>query len=144
MSIENSTYNQRRKLDDHCSSCGKYIGNAIPRFCSKCKARQDFYKKNNSKPVLKERKPYNKLKSYQRPNEPWRMYLYEKYRMYGMSKLSEMVGVYVNSLQKHIFTDRVPIGDNYDAYISWFSAENRNDLLINLQSLVSSNKLTRI
>ena len=140
MSNEYLTYNQRRKLVDHCSSCGKYIGIVTPRYCNECKARKDTYKKNKEKPVPKERKPFNKLKKYQIPTEPWRMYLYEQYRTYGMSKLSKMIGVRTNSLEKHIFTDTVPIDHNYEAYISWFKINNRNDLLANLQSLVVLNK----
>jgi len=143
VSNEYFTYNQRRKHNNHCSSCGKYIGIVTPRFCSECKARQDSYKINKEKPVPKGRKPYNKLKIYQVPEEPWRVYLYVKYRMYGMSKLAKMIGVAVNSLEKHVFTDMVPTGNNYKVYVSWFSNENRNDLIVNLQSLVSLNKLSK-
>jgi len=127
-------YNEKRKATDRCSSCGVFIGlGHVPRFCMNCKARQNKLR-NSKKPKNKKGLPVtHKLKTYKIPTEPWKYFLYTKYKEVGLNALAHELGVPSRTLTNHIFTNAKPIGNNCKAILQYFRKNERNDLVVELQ-----------
>lgn len=128
------TYNEKRKAPDRCSSCGTEIGlGHKPRLCSNCTERQARCR-SNRKPKPKKGLPVtHKLKTYKIPTEPWKYFLYTKYKEIGLNSLAHEIGVPSRTLMSHIFTKTKPIGKNYKAIHEYFRKYERNDLVAELQ-----------
>lgn len=136
----NEKYNERRKRPVHCSSCGKYIGLITPRYCDRCKVRQESINKN-ARYVKKGRPKTNKLKVYKKPKESWRLYLYHQYKLHGIKELSMIIGIYERSLLNHIFIGVNPLNDYIIKYIDYFRKVGREDLATDVHLLREKDKV---
>lgn len=128
------TYNEKRKAPDRCSSCGVLIGlGHTPKLCINCNNRQKKLR-ISKKPKTKKAYPVtHRLKSYKIPSEPWKHFLYTKYKEVGLNALAHELGIPSRSLMNHIFTTTKPIGKNYKAILEYFRKNKRNDLIAELQ-----------
>lgn len=116
-----------------------HVGSILASLNIKCKLRQD---KNNSDRVYvrKGKKLTYTLKVYTKPNDSWRLYLYEQYLMYGIRGLSVRIDVNDSRLLRHIFESSNSLDVNKQLYINYFKNEGHEDLADDGQMLKKESK----